>query len=102
MQGLNQGSVAVCLQGIYAAARRFFLLFQVHTVPDRAHLHGCFGKKAYNQVRTVVNCRTPVPQDTQAGRQGTVLPAVASCFGATRPALPSLLQTLSSFSRLGI
>jgi hypothetical protein len=44
---------AVCLQGIYTAARRFFLLFQLHTVPERAHLHGCFGKKAYNQVGLV-------------------------------------------------
>ncbi|KAI8466328.1 MAG: hypothetical protein J3K34DRAFT_485023 [Monoraphidium minutum] len=37
-------------QGMFRAARRFFLLFQLHTTVDLHRWHGVFGKKSYNQV----------------------------------------------------
>jgi hypothetical protein len=37
-------------QGIFRAARRFYLLFQLHTTPELARSHGIFGKKSFNQV----------------------------------------------------
>lgn len=38
-------------QGIFRAARRFFLLFQLHTTTELYPWHGVFGKRSYNQVR---------------------------------------------------
>ncbi|GBF87964.1 hypothetical protein Rsub_00676 [Raphidocelis subcapitata] len=36
--------------GIYAAARRFYLLFQQHTTPALARAHGLFGGRGYSRV----------------------------------------------------
>lgn len=37
-------------QGIFNAARRFYMLFQLHTTAELYKFHGMFGKNSYNQV----------------------------------------------------
>jgi hypothetical protein len=42
--------LALAPQGIYTAAKRFYLLFQLHTTPELATFHGYFGRNSYSQV----------------------------------------------------
>jgi len=37
-------------QGIFTAAKRFYLLFQLHTTAELANFHGLFGRNSYSQV----------------------------------------------------